>query len=237
VRAAQALRFQVFNIELSEGLEESFATGLDADPFDAVCDHLIVQEGGSGEVVGTYRLQPGRRAATELGYYSAQEFDLTPFEPLRRELVELGRACVSIRHRNLFVIQLLWRGIAFYARALGARYLLGCSSLNGTDPRLGSSVYARLSKAHLAPPALQTQPLPGLALPAEAPNEQPAEIPRLLSAYLTLGAVICGPPAVDRKFGSTDFLTLIDLQNLAPQVAGRYLNSLPDLLSALEAVV
>src|SRR5947208_13419176 len=70
VRAAQRLRFEVFNLELNEGLAESHFIGLDADPFDAVCDHLIVEEVDSGEVIGTYRLQTGERAAANIGYYS-----------------------------------------------------------------------------------------------------------------------------------------------------------------------
>ena len=83
VRAAQALRFQVFNLELNEGLEESYATGLDEDPFDAVCDHLIVEHQPSANIVGTYRLQTGHNAAAYLGYYCAQEFEFQVFESLR----------------------------------------------------------------------------------------------------------------------------------------------------------
>src|SRR5262245_59764654 len=89
VRAAQALRFLVFNIELNEGLETSYATCLDADPFDEVCDHLVVEDTRTGEIVGTYRLQAGEMAARHLGFYSSQEFDLTPYEPHRAELIEL----------------------------------------------------------------------------------------------------------------------------------------------------
>src|SRR5271155_5117993 len=75
IRATQMLRFQVFNLELNEGLAQSYASGLDADPFDAVCDHLLVEHLPSRQVVGTYRLQTGLNAAKNLGYYSAQEFE------------------------------------------------------------------------------------------------------------------------------------------------------------------
>ncbi len=119
VRAAQALRFAVFNLELNEGLEHSFVTGLDADPFDEVCDHLLVEHAPTNEVVGTYRLQTGRSAARNLGYYSAQEFDFAPFEPMRGEIIELGRACVHRLHRNMVVLSLLWKGIAEYAKICG----------------------------------------------------------------------------------------------------------------------
>ena len=67
VRAAQALRFAVFNLELNGGLESSFLTLLDADRFDAICDHLLVEDMTTSEVVGTYRLQTGIKASQGLG--------------------------------------------------------------------------------------------------------------------------------------------------------------------------
>src|SRR5436853_3290797 len=126
---AQRLRFEVFNLELNEGLAESHFTGLDADAFDEVCDHLIVEQVSTGEIVGTYRLQTGQRAATNIGYYSEREFDFLPYEPLRKETIELGRACVHTDHRNFNLLHLLWRGIALYARQRNARLLVGCRPL------------------------------------------------------------------------------------------------------------
>src|SRR3974390_2147689 len=149
VRAAQALRYEVFNLELNEGLEQSHASGLDEDPFDPVCDHLLVQHLSTGQVVGTYRLQTGRNAASHLGYYCAQEFEFNVFESIRSETVELGRACVHRQHRNLVVLGMLWKGIADYTRKCGARYLFGCSSLTAQDPAVGASAYADLCRRHL----------------------------------------------------------------------------------------
>ena len=100
VRAAQLLRFIVFNLELREGLDESFDTCLDTDRFDAACEHLVVEEISTGEIVGTYRLQTGMRARECHGYYSEQEFDFQPYELLRSELLELGRACIHSGHRK-----------------------------------------------------------------------------------------------------------------------------------------
>src|SRR5262249_9704458 len=149
IRAAQALRFSVFNLELNEGLSESLATGLDADPFDAVCDHLVVEYVPTAMIVGTYRLQTGLTAGANLGYYSEQEFDFKPFESIRAELIELGRACVHQQHRNLVVLGLLWKGIADYARERGGRYLCGCSSLTSQNPTVGASAYADLCRKYL----------------------------------------------------------------------------------------
>ena len=223
-RAAQTLRFEVFNLELNEGLPQSYTTGLDADPFDAVCDHLLVEHIPSGSIVGTYRLQTGTNAGRNLGYYSAQEFDFSVFEPARHEVVELGRACVHRQHRNLVVLGLLWKGIADYAKERGARYLIGCSSLTSQNPAEGASAYSELCRKNLADLPWRTMPLPAYECPLEAVTEEKAQIPKLLRAYLAVGAKICGPPAIDRQFGTIDFLTFIDFAALSPSARERFLS-------------
>src|SRR5207249_12071150 len=137
------LRFIVFNLELNEGLESAYATGYDTDEFDKTCDHLIVEHHPSRQVVGTYRLQTGRVAARNLGYYSAREFDFSPYEPIRDSMVELGRASIHRNYRSFEVLTLLWRGIAMYATEREARYLIGCSSLTSQCLQEGSEMYTR----------------------------------------------------------------------------------------------
>jgi putative hemolysin len=209
---------------LNEGLEKSFKTLLDADPFDEVFDHLLVEETGTGQVVGAYRLQTGRQARAAKGYYSEQEFYFGPFEPLRDELVELGRAVVQREHRNLIVLSLLWKGIAAYAQARGCRYLIGCSSLTSQDPAEGSMIYEMLKQENLARSEWQTNPLPGFICPLDRRAERPGKVPKLLAAYMALGAKICGPPAIDREFKTIDFLTLLDLRELSPRAMDRFLS-------------
>lgn len=224
VQAAQALRFDVFNIELGEGLVRSYDIGLDVDPFDAVCDHLLVEDATDGTVVGTYRMQTGLRAGTALGYYSEREFDFAPFEPVRAQILELGRACVHRQHRSFAVINLLWKGIAAYARQHRCRYLLGCSSLTSQDPAVGAATHLRLLP-HRAPAAWQTRPAAGYACALDRVAADAPRIPRLLSAYLALGAALCSPPAIDREFLTIDFLTWLDVESpalRAMQARGRF---------------
>jgi putative hemolysin len=220
-RMAYRLRFLVFNLELNEGLQSSYEDGLDSDPFDPHCEHLLVEDCSSGTVVGTYRMQSGVCAAANLGYYSEQEFDFAPFEAIREQVLELGRACVHRDHRNFEVLSLLWKGIAQYANQIGARYLIGCSSLTSQDPVEGWQVFNRL-RHYLCDQTLQTVPKEEFQLlPADVTTEK--EPPKLLRAYLAIGAKICGPPAIDREFKTIDFLTLLDLQTLPPSIRARYL--------------
>ena len=239
--AACRLRFKVFNIELGEGLESSYDTGLDVDRFDTVCEHLLVEDKTSRRVVGTYRMQSGETAARHLGYYSEREFCLKPYEPLRAGILELGRASIDREHRTPEVLMLLWRGIAQYATDMGLRYLLGCSSLNSNDPAEGWRMYRQLENfrvpkefetaptaAYGCSPELQdadAQPLPcqtdrsgDCATPATQ-----AKVPKLLKTYLAIGARIAAPPAWDREFRTIDFLTLLDLKLLSAAARNRFL--------------
>jgi putative hemolysin len=240
VRRAQQLRFEVFNLELGEGLAESYATGLDIDPFDESCDHLIVEELATSEIVGTYRLQTGQLAAANLGYYSEREFDFAPYEPFRCEMIELGRACVHVDHRNFNLLHLLWRGIARYAVERNARILIGCSSVSSQDPADGIAAYENL-QPYLVVRGLRTYPRtefrivadgddagwsgvsPYQTMPGSPPPATAGASSRLLRAYLAIGAKICGPPAIDREFGTIDFLTLLDLHALPAIVRAHFL--------------
>jgi len=219
--AAYQLRFRVFNLELNEGLQHAYATGEDVDEFDSFCDHLIVRDESTGAIVGTYRLQTGATAQRNLGYYSAREFNFAPYESLSTEMVELGRACIHPDHRKYEVLMLLWKAISRYAVERGARYLIGCSSVTSQDTNVGSALYASL-KSMLAPEPLRTVPTEHYAFPISECTE-PGRPPKLLRAYLSVGAHICGPPALDREFGTIDFLTLMDLANLSPAIRKRLL--------------
>jgi putative hemolysin len=227
VIAALELRYEVFNVELGEGLATSRLTGLDRDPFDEAMLHLLAIESRTGRVVGTYRMQTGRMAKNQIGFYSAQEFDLHPFESVHTEVLELGRACIHRDHRKASVVLLLWRAIAEIAHGAGCRYLIGCSSLTSQDPAVGRSAWLDLARNHLVAPAtFQVEPRPEYRLPHAPPRPAPVKIPKLLRAYLGVGAKVCGPPAMDRAFGTIDFLTMLDLRRTNPTASGHFLKSL-----------
>jgi putative hemolysin len=219
----QRLRYNVFNVELGEGLSTSDRSGLDIDPFDSFCDHLMVRDLESGKLVGTYRLQTGEVARKNLGYYGNQLFDFSAYDRIRREVLELGRACVHIDFRNIMVLHALWKGIAVYATRNESRYLLGCSSISSQDENQGLAMYEALKDKYLAEPMLRTVPQPGHD--CEPTNGGPVEAgrpPRLFRAYLEISGRICGPPAIDREFKTIDFLTVVDLVNLPDRVRSRF---------------
>lgn len=218
----QRLRYEVFNIELGEGLSTSDRSGLDIDPFDSFCDHLMVRDLETGKLVGTYRLQTGEVARRNLGYYGNQLFDFSVYEPIRKELLELGRACVHIDYRNIMVLHALWKGIAVYATRNDSRYLMGCSSISSQDENDGVAMYESLKEKYLVEPSLRTTPQPGHDCRANGTPVVAQRPPRLFRAYLEISGRICGPPAIDREFKTIDFLTLVDLANLPDRVRIRF---------------
>ena len=209
------LRFEVFNLELGEGLEASYATGRDCDEFDPFCHHLIVIDSRSGAIVGTYRMQTASMALANLGFYSAAEFGLGGFPAeVVTQSVEVGRACVAKDHRNTQVLFLLWRGLALYMATNQLRYLFGCCSLTSQDPVEGLATLAYLEDHGHLHPDYVIQPEPDYVCNAEdeVPDPNfPVKIPQLFRIYLRHGAKVCGPPAIDRRFKTIDFLILFDV--------------------------
>jgi putative hemolysin len=167
-------------------------------------------------------MQSGYRAKGNLGYYGEEFFDFTPFEKIRREVLELGRACVHQDYRNTAVLHMLWKGIARYAESCGGRYLLGCSSLTSQDENEGMALYEALREKYLIEPPLRTQPKPGHECRSNGGATEAPRPPRLFRAYLDISGRLCGPPAIDREFKTIDFLTVIDLHRIPDRVRTRY---------------
>jgi len=222
LRAAQALRWRVFAEELGARLS-SREPGIDQDIFDAHCQHLVVRDDASGEVVGTYRILPPESARRVGCYYAEDEFDLTRLRLLRPRMVEVGRSCIHPEYRNGAVITLLWAGLARYMLAHEHEYLAGCASMGMADGgHAAASVYARLSERHMAP--IEYHVFPRCRLPLERLNASAAgELPALVQGYLRAGAWICGEPAWDPDFNTADFFLLLPLANVAPRYARHFL--------------
>jgi putative hemolysin len=222
VRAAQRLRHQVFAEELGAALK-SPEPGVDADRFDAFCDHLVVREDATGHLVGTYRVLPPERASAAGALYCESEFAVDALAPLRPSLVEAGRSCVHPDHRAGAVVGLVWAGLARYMLLTGNNWLVGCASVPLADGgHLAAAVADRVAERHLAPEPYRVRPLrpwdpTGIERPATS------TLPPLLRGYLRLGAVVCGDPAFDPDFGCADFLVLLSLEHMDARYARFFL--------------
>ncbi len=216
--AALRLRYEIFNLELGEGLEESHLSGHDEDRFDAGCHHLIVQDERSGDIIGTYRMQSAEMAARNGGFYSEDEYDLSGFpKHVLDQSVELGRACVAEAHRKQRVLFGLWKGLAAYVTVMNKRYLFGCCSLTSQDPHEGRRVLEKLRHDGLIHPEYVVQPRPAVLCEdtdGSVVNVNSVKLPTLFATYLRFGALVCSPPAIDREFKTIDYLVLMDTATL-----------------------
>jgi putative hemolysin len=235
VEEAQRLRYDVFTSEPGYALTGA-TDGVDADRFDEHCDHLLVREDGSGELVGCYRMLTPPGAVAAGGLYTATEFDISELDGLRPSLVEMGRAVVREDHRSGAVVLLMWAGILAYLDRCGYDYVCGCVSVPiqgepGDVP--GSQVRGVrdfVLRRHAAPYAvrpyrpvvLDGRPLDGIDPPSRV------SVPPLMRGYLRLGAQVCGEPAHDPDFGVADFLVLLDKR----QADIRYLKRLRSVAAA-----
>jgi putative hemolysin len=248
VEAAQRLRFDVFTSTPGFTLPAGRQTGefgqrdgLDVDRFDEYCDHLLVRDDDTGELVGCYRMLAPAGAIAAGGLYTATEFDLRSFDPLRPSLVEMGRAVVREGHRNGGVVLLMWAGILAYLDRYGYEYVTGCVSVpigDDADEDLPGSqlrgVRDFILSRHAAPPQYQVRPhrpvlVDGKTIDDIAPPPRPS-VPALMRGYLRLGAQVCGEPAHDPDFGVGDFCVLLDKR----RADTRYLRRLRSVSAATE---
>ena len=218
---AQRLRYRVFAGEMGANLP-SRIPGVDHDIYDPFCQHLVVRDTQSGEVVGTYRIL-APESARQVGYYSENEFDLTRLQHLRPRLVEIGRSCVHPDYRSGATIALLWSGLAQFMVDHAYDYLMGCASISMADGgHAAASLYNRLAATHLGPQEYRVFPRCPLPL-AALQQDRPAEVPPLIKGYLRAGAWICGEPAWDPDFNTADLPILMPISRISNRYAKHYL--------------
>jgi putative hemolysin len=227
IDATLRLRFEVFNLELSEGLESSFLTERDEDEFDLTCHHLIVVEKATNTLVGTYRLRTLEMATGARGFYASNEFRLEELPPdVLAQSLEIGRACIAREHRNSRVLFLLWKGIALYGTLKNKRYFFGCSSLFSVDCTDGRKALRQLERGGHLHRFLRVGPRNECACRPEDfitdDDGTEIELPKLFGTYLRIGAKVCGEPVIDREFRTIDFFVVFDVE----AIDERYYNML-----------
>jgi putative hemolysin len=217
VRQAQRLRYQVFAKEMGARLSTPIA-GYDVDRFDDYCEHLLVRNTITGEVIGTYRALTPTQATRAGGAYSETEFDLAPLRTLRPTMVELGRSCVHADHRQGGVILALWGALYEFMQRNRLDTMMGCASIpmlhNGiVSGDVAASVWQQVQQKHMADAQWQVAarlPLPVDQLDSNLDIEPPA----LIKGYLRLGAKVLGAPAWDPDFNTADLPMLMRVHEI-----------------------
>lgn len=220
VRQAQRLRYQVFAVEMGANLPVTLP-GHDIDLFDDYCEHLLVRDEATGDVIGTYRVLTPTQAKRVGSTYSDTEFDLTRLRSLRERMVELGRSCVHIDHRHGGVILALWGALAEFMARNQLDTMIGCASIpmqhvGATSGQAAASIWRQVKQTHLAP--IEYRVSPRLALPVERLDDTlKIDPPALIRGYLRLGAKVLGAPAWDPDFNSADLPMMVRIADLPPR--------------------
>ncbi len=228
VRQAQRLRFNVFAGEMGARLD-TISPGHDVDLFDNYCEHLLVRDAATREVVGTYRVLTPAQAKRVGSTYSDTEFDLVRLRSLRDRMVELGRSCVHPNYRHGGVIMALWGALAEFMVRNDLDTMIGCASIpmlhNGiVSGDAAASIWSKVSQTHLAP--IEFQVRPRLPLPVDRlDGTLDVEPPALIKGYLRLGAKVLGAPAWDPDFNTADLPMMMRINDLPARYRKHFLGA------------
>lgn len=230
VREAQKLRYQVFAIEMGASLPD-ILSGYDVDIFDDYCEHLLVRDRKTWQVIGTYRVLTPAQAKLAGKLYSDSEFDLRALQPLRGRLAEIGRSCVHRDYRQGGVILALWKALVLFMTQNRLDDIVGCVSIpmnmQVSENQIGmgyaaASIWRQMKENYLASQELQV--IPRLPLPVEQLDQSlDIEPPALVKGYLRVGAKVLGAPAWDPDFNTADLPMLMRMKDLPERYRKHFL--------------
>lgn len=220
VAAAQALRHHSFLARRDLG-GEALAQA-DADGFDAVCLHVLLEKVGDGTLVGCYRLLPLAHGAQIADSYSAQFYDLGALAGFAGPMLELGRFCLHPLWHDPDILRLAWAAMTRLVDAQGVRLLFGCASFEAADPARHAAALALL-RGHRAPPGVAPRRKPGrlaVALPQPVPDADPRAawqgLPALLRSYLAMGGWVSDHAVIDPCLDTLHVLTGVEIARIPP---------------------
>jgi putative hemolysin len=201
--------------------------GHDVDLFDDFCEHLLVRDEATQEVIGTYRVLTPAQARRIGSTYSDLEFDLVRLRGLRERMVDLGRSCVHPDHRHGGVILALWGALVQFMVRNHLDTMIGCASIplghqGVAQGHAAASIWRQLRQTHLA--SIEYQVRPRLPLPVDQLDDSLAvDPPALIKGYLRLGAKVLGPPAWDPDFNCADLPMMMRLNDLPARYRRHFL--------------
>lgn len=228
LRAAQRLRYRAF---FSGTCNTQHAEDLDTDAFDALCNHVLVEEAKTGRLVATFRLMQFSSGAEIGRSYSAQFYDLEALRAYDGPMAEIGRFCLKPGNSDPDILRAAWGALTGFVEREGIGMLFGCSSFQGTDAEYYADAFAVLTKHHLAP----RRWLPRIKAPnvfrfAERLKGTPdramglRRMPPLLRSYLIMGGWVSDHAVVDRELNTLHVFTGLEI-SAVPQARAQALRA------------
>lgn len=215
---AQRLRYRTF-IAGRGGRRD---TPVDADAFDEICRHVLIEEHDSDTLVGCFRLLPLGRGADIGGSYAAQYYDLSGLAAFEGPMVEMGRFCTHPDRKDPDILRVAWGAMTAYVDAHGVEMLFGCTSFPGTDAAIYRETFALLNARHVAParwlPRVKADEVVRFAaMPApsaDGARRALAAMPPLLRSYLMMGGRVSDHAVVDRELNTLHVFTGLEVREI-----------------------
>ena len=197
--------------------------GLDSDAFDAICDHMLIEEVGSGTLVCCFRVMFLSSGPDINKSYSAQYYDLSGLESFGGPMVELGRFCIHPERTDPDILRVAWGAITAFVDARGVGLLFGCASFVGTDACAYHDAFALLRARHLAPghwsPRVKAPNVVRFATGPQGPTDPRKgmqRMPPLLRTYLIMGGWVSDHAVVDGQMNTLHVFTGLEIAAIPP---------------------
>jgi putative hemolysin len=231
IERSQRLRYSIFFDEMgAEPSPEMRAAGRDFDEYDDFCDHLLIEDISTKQIVGTYRILRRSQLPAGKKFYTENEFDLSKtLSHFKGEVMELGRACVDINYRDRATIQLLWRAIGEYTAKYNVELMFGCGSFSGSDYNDHAVALSYLYNHHLAPTEFRPsavaesfKPINLMTADKYDAKRVLATMPPLLKGYLRLGGFIGDGAFEDQVSNTTDVCVVLETNNISQKYFDKF---------------
>lgn len=198
--------------------------GIDADGFDSLCTHVMVEETKGGTLVCCFRVLPLQDGSEIDRCYSAQFYELSALRDFPGPMVEMGRFCIHPDWRDADILRVAWGALAAYVDQTGVELLFGCSSFQGTEAADHADAFAMLKDSHLAPkrwlPRVKAPNVFRFAqkLARQTPDLKRAMLgmPPLLRTYLMMGGWVSDHAVVDRDLNTLHVFTGLEIRAIPP---------------------
>ncbi|WP_407493268.1 GNAT family N-acetyltransferase [Pseudooceanicola sp. MF1-13] len=213
--AAQQLRTRAFHDDPD--------ADLDADYFDEICDHVLVEDQRTDALVCCFRILPLSGGVDIARSYSAQYYELSALEAFDGPMVEMGRFCIDPDVKDPDILRVAWGAMTTYVDEQGVEMLFGCSSFHGTDARQYRDAFAMLKERHLAPKRwLPKVKAPKVFRFAQKLRRKPdaklamLRMPPLLRTYLMMGGWVSDHAVVDSHMNTLHVFTGLEIRAIPP---------------------
>lgn len=198
---------------------------LDTDHFDALCQHVLIEDVKTGALQACFRILHFDTGASISKSYSAQFYDLTRLSAFPKPMIEIGRFCTATYATDPNILRLGWAVLTRYVDTHSIAMMFGCSSFPGNDLDPFTETLALLNHRHLAPehwaPAVKSADTDPYAqrLASHKPTLKSAIaiMPSLLRTYLSMGGWVSDHAVMDRQLETFHVFTGVEIAKIPPR--------------------